>query len=138
MCALENLDQEICKISHGLHTVLIFTKCMNGVGNSVELRATRQKSGIQFPTKRGPICPDRLTVASVWLVAAVTQPDCEVHRPLTSICVPEYGYVHGALVVEWATMVEFPVAPCSDRYWDFSNSPFFGYLGVRTGVGWQD
>jgi len=40
VCALENLDQEIYKISLGLHTVLIFTKCMNGVGNSVELVAT--------------------------------------------------------------------------------------------------
>ena len=85
-----------------------------------------------------PICPDRLTVASVWLVAAVTQPDCEAHRPLASVCMPEYGYVDGALVVEWATMVEFPVAPCSDRFWDFSNSPFCRYLGVSPRVGWQD
>ena len=55
VCAIENVDQEICKIFLGLHTVLIlvFTKCMNGVGHSVELRATRQKSGIRFPTKRG-------------------------------------------------------------------------------------
>ena len=51
--ALENLDQEICKIFLGLLTALIFTKCVNGVGNSVELRATRQKSGIWFATKRG-------------------------------------------------------------------------------------
>lgn len=85
-----------------------------------------------------PICPDRLTVAPVWLVASVTQPDCEALRPLASICVPEYGCVHGALFAEWATMVEFVVAQCSDRYWDFSNSPFFGYLGVSTRIGWQD
>lgn len=76
-----------------------------------------------------PRCPDRLTVAPVWLVAVFTQPDFEAHRPLASICMPEYGYVHGTLVVEWATMVEFTVAPCSDRFWDFSNSPFFRYLG---------
>jgi hypothetical protein len=76
-----------------------------------------------------PRCPSRLTVAPVWLVAAYTQPDFEAHRPLASICMPEYEYVHGTLVVEWATMVEFPVAPCSDRFWDFSNSPFFRYLG---------
>lgn len=74
-------------------------------------------------------CPNRLTVAPVWLVAAVTQPDCDALRPLASICMPEYGCVHGALVVEWATMVEFPVAPCSDRFWDFSNSPFSDTLG---------
>jgi hypothetical protein len=34
-----------------------------------------------------PICPDRLTVAPVWLAAAVTQPDCEAHRPLASVCI---------------------------------------------------
>jgi hypothetical protein len=68
-----------------------------------------------------PRCPDRFTVAPVWLVAAVTQPDNEAHPPLASICMPEYGYMNGALVVEWATMVEFAVAPCSDRFWDFSN-----------------
>ena len=53
VCAIENLDKEICQMFLRLRTVLVFTKCMNGVGYLVELQATRQKSGIRFPTKRG-------------------------------------------------------------------------------------
>lgn len=52
MCAIENLDQEIRKIFLGLHTVFIFTKCMNEVRHSLGLRARRQKIVIRFPTKR--------------------------------------------------------------------------------------